>query len=102
MNTKLLFHEKRITPEGDIIEIKIWKVPIDNDFKDGIKYSLTYIHNDKRIFGYDNERGKGHHEHRNNKEKKINFTTWEELLIEFQNKLIELKGELYGNESKKH
>ncbi len=102
MGTKLLFHDKRITIEGYIIEIKIWQVPSNKDFQEGIKYSLFFIHNEKRIFGYDNERGKGHHEHRYDNEKKFKFTTWEELLTKFQSEVNKIKGELYGNENKKY
>jgi len=102
MNSSLLFSEKRITPENDIIEIKIWKVTKNENFKEGIKYSLVYIHKSKRILGYDNERGKGHHEHRYDKEKKILFTTWNELLIKFKNEVNKLRDELHGNKSKKY
>ena len=43
--------------------MKVWKVPKSKDFPDGVKYSFVYIHNGKRVLGYDNERGKGHHKH---------------------------------------
>lgn len=102
MNSSLLFSDKRITLENDIIEIKIWKVPKNENFKEGIKYSLVYIHKFKRILGYDNERGKEHHEHRFDKEKKIKFTTWNNLLIKFRKEINKLRDELYGNKSKKY
>ena len=102
MGAILLYHDKRVSIEGDIIEIKIWKVPVDDNFSDGVKYSLSYIHRGKRIFGFDNERGKGHHEHRYGKESKIDFTTWQELLIGFHNNVNKIRGELYGNENKEH
>ena len=102
MNSSLLFSDKRITPENDIIEIKIWKVPKNKNFKEGIKYSLVYIHKSKRILGYDNERGKEHHEHRYDKEKEIKFRTWNDLIIKFKKEVKKLRDELYGNKSKKY
>ncbi len=102
MGARLLYHDKRVSHEGDITEIKIWKVPVDKDFRDGIKYSLTYIHDGERLFGLDNERGKGHHEHRYGQEKKIVFTTWQKLLGGFRKELDKIRGELYGNENKEH
>ena len=102
MNSSLIYSDKRITPENDIIEIKIWKVPRNKDFVEGIKYSLVYIHKSKRILGYDNERGKEHHEHKYDKERRFEFTTWNELLIRFKNEVNKLRDELYGNESKKY
>jgi len=60
---KLRYHLKRIFPEGDIMEIKVWEVPKSEDFPEGVKYSMAYIKVEeggaKRILGYDNERGKG-------------------------------------------
>jgi hypothetical protein len=60
---ELIYHEKWKTKEGDIIEIKIWKVPKSKDFPEGVKYSLVYVHKNKRVLCYDNEKGKGHHKH---------------------------------------
>ena len=54
---------KEVYPEGDIIKAIAWKVPRNKDFPEGIKYAFAYIHQGKRIFGYDNERAKGHHRH---------------------------------------
>ena len=99
MKSELLFHEKRVTSEEDIIEIKIWKVPKSKDFPEQIKYSLTYVHNSKRIFGYDNERGKGHHEHKFGKEQRINFTNWQQLIERFREEIQKIREELYDNKS---
>jgi len=76
--------------------------PILLNFIDGVKYSLTYVHRGERIFGFDNERGKGHHEHRFGRERNIDFTTWKELLVRFYEGVKKIRGELYGNESKKY
>jgi len=97
--TKLLYHAKRIFPEGDIMEIKIWKVPKSEDFPEGVKYSMVYIKVDekgaRRILGYDNERGKGHHRHYFDKEEGISFSSWNELVKTFQEDVKRLRRELY-------
>jgi hypothetical protein len=78
LKAELLYQYKYIFPEGDIVFIRFWKVQRSKDFPEGIKYSLAYVKkkNDEyeRIFGYDNEKGKAHHEHMFGKEKVIEFT----------------------------
>ncbi|MAG19919.1 hypothetical protein CL618_00615 [archaeon] len=96
--TKLLFHKKDTTKEKDIIEQKIWKVDKSKHFPQGIKYSLVYIHKNKRMIGYDNERAKGHHKHYLDKEQKYNFKNLEQLQIDFTNDIKKLKELLYGNQ----
>jgi len=91
---KLLCHRKRIINE-DIIEIKIWKIRKSNYFPESIKYSMVYLKKKnghyERIFGYDNERGKGHHEHRNGKEKSIEFRGWEHLVRQFYKEVEKIR-----------
>ena len=65
---KLLFHRKNIESNGDIIEMKIWQMPDSKDKPHGLKYSLVYIQNGKRIIGFDNAEGKGDHKHYRGKE----------------------------------
>ena len=75
MLAELQYHLKRVYPEGDIMEIKIWRIPKSEDFPEGIKYSMAYIRvgteKAERVLGYDNERGKGHHRHYFDREEKI-------------------------------
>ena len=68
MKAKLIFHRKNIEPNGDIIEIKMWNVPVSKDRPEGVKYSLVYVQGGKRIVGYDNAETKGHHRHCRNQE----------------------------------
>ena len=70
--------------------MKVWKVPKSKDFPDGVKYSFVYIHNGKRVLGYDNERGKGHHKHIKGKEAEIEFKDSESLLLQFKREIEEL------------
>ena len=99
MSTQLIFHEKKITKEADIIEIKIWRVPKTSEFPEGIKYSLIFIHGFTRVLGYDNEHGKGHHKHVYDIESKIHFKNWRDLIKRFRNEVNQLRSELYGSKS---
>jgi len=92
---KLRYHLKRIFPEGDIMEIKIWEVPKSEDFPEGVKYSLAYIKEGRRVLGYDNERGKSHHKHYFDGEEKIEFDDWENLVRKFLEDVKELRRDMY-------
>jgi len=65
-----------------------------------VKYSLVYIHIEgesyKRILGYDNERGKGHHRHYFGKEESIRFESVEKLIEMFLEDVRRVEGILYG------
>ena len=84
MKARLIHRFKNITPEGDIIEAVIWKVP--NPVKPSehsCKYRMVYIVNGNRVVGFDNERGKGDHCHLDGIERKYDFTTVEQLMADF-------------------
>ncbi|SRR3989344_3696540 len=94
---KPIYHEKTITKENDIIEINIWGVEKSNEFPEGIKYRLVYIHKRKRILGYDNERAKGHHRHYYAQEEKYTFIDVEKLIQDFQKSVLNMRRLLHGN-----
>lgn len=106
MKAELLYEFKYIFPEGDIIFIRFWKVRKNENFPEGIKYSLVYAKkkNDKyeRIFGFDNEKGKSHHEHRFGEERKIQFESMEKLVKLFRLEIKKLRDELYGNKGERN
>jgi len=99
MQAKKLAHEKYVTEQGDIIEVVIWEVPKSHHFPHGVKYRMAYIHENKRTFGYDNERGKGHHKHLFGQEKQIEFESWEKLVKQFRNQVEKIRRDLYESES---
>lgn len=73
---------------GDIVKAVIWRVEKSEKFPAGVKYSFVYIHNGKRVLGYDNERAKGDHKHIYHKgieiEKKIKVTNIFKLFQKFE------------------
>lgn len=84
MQATLIVDFKDITPEGDIIQMRIWRVPQPvppgaHDFK----YSLFYGRADSRIVGFDNERGKGDHCHVDGVERDYRFVDIETLIEDF-------------------
>lgn len=85
MEAMLLFRSKDIFPDGAIIEIVVWSVPAPvPGSAHSYKYRLFYGLNGVRIVGYDNERGKGDHCHRDGSEFPYHFTSPQALLSDFK------------------
>ena len=65
--SELIFEHSHIEENGDIIEMRIWRVPVSDTNPEGIAYSCAYARGGKRLIGYDNENhGKetsNHHKH---------------------------------------
>ena len=83
MKAELIFHRRNVEPNGDIIEMKMWRVTVSKDRPQGVKYSLVYIRGDRRIVGYDNAEGKGHHRHYKDHEEIYSFNGVEVLIKDF-------------------
>jgi hypothetical protein len=80
----LLFAERRELATGDLLQVRIWAVPEPvPPSAHALKYSLVYIVAGERVVGYDNERGKGDHRHYRAIEESYQFTSPEQLLIDF-------------------
>lgn len=75
---------KDVTPDGKIIQMRVWRVPNPvSPSKHDFKYSLFYGHKDHRIIGFDNERGKGDHRHIDGIEGPYPFVNLEQLIEDF-------------------
>ncbi len=83
MKARLIFYRKNIERNGDIVEMRLWKVQSSKRMPSGMKYSLVYISEGKRIIGYDNAEGKGHHRHYKNKEFAYDFQDVGKLIQDF-------------------
>jgi len=81
----LLFRDKLVFADGAIQEMVIWRLPSpDPERPHGLKYSLYYGKDGKRIVGYDNERGKGDHRHYGMIEETYEYTSVEQLMADFE------------------
>ena len=84
MSAELLIRERVVFPDGSLVEMVVWRVPRPvSPAQHGFKYRLAYIVGGKRVLGYDNERGKGDHRHRDGRESPIAFTSIDDLVSRF-------------------
>lgn len=90
---RLLFRRKRVYEDGEIVELKAWAVPRSAAKPDGLKYSMVYIDTSgRRILGYDNAEGKGHHRHVGDDEMPLKFESLETLALQFLDEVSRLRG----------
>jgi len=94
MKATLAFHDKQVLPDGAIVEMKIWQVaaPVRGSAHT-LKYSLYYGKDDKRLVGYDNERGKGDHRHTAGGQTRYVFTSVEQLIADLLADVRGMRGE---------
>jgi len=84
MSAQLISRFKDVTPDGDIIEWVIWRVPqAVPPTEHGFKYCAVYIVDGQRRVGFDNERGKGDHCHLDGQEIPYEFRGVEQLVEDF-------------------
>ncbi len=84
MRARLLFRQKHVYADGSIVELKAWAVPSSRATPEGFKYSMVYIdRHGRRLLGYDNAEGKGHHRHAGVDESPVEFGTIEALAERF-------------------
>ena len=93
MRATRLFYDKTKLPDGSIVEMVIWRLPRTTaERQHGLKYSLFYGRDGKRMVGYDNELGKGDHKHIGPKETRYRFVSVEKLLADFLSDVETAKG----------
>lgn len=90
---EVVFHEKIGQENGDLVEMRILRVPKSDAHPEGIRYALVYIHQNKRVVGYDNFEQKGHHKHIKNQEILYLFEDIDKLIQDFQEDVIKWKSE---------
>ena len=93
-----IFVHKQGEENGDIIEIRIFRVPISDKNKEGISYSLVYIRNKERIIGFDNfegheKEGKRHHKHVKGQIIAYEFVDIWKVINDFNNEVEKIKKE---------
>ena len=95
MKALLIRHDRFNDTYGNIVEMKIWSVPITEHTPYGVKYSLVYIVTGKRVVGYDNERGKGDHRHIDGEQASYVFIDVDALVDDFIADVEEFIGRYY-------
>jgi hypothetical protein len=84
MDATLIVDFKDVTPEGDIIQMRVWRVPQPvPPSGHGFKYSLFFGKGGHRAVTFDNERGKGDHCHLDGIERPYQFVSIERLIEDF-------------------
>lgn len=85
MKAELIYKNKMHFASGAIVEEVVWRLPqSDDERRHGLKYSLVYIRDGRRVVGYDNERGKGDHRHYGDIEEAYDFTSIDQLIADFK------------------
>ncbi|MBI5874910.1 MAG: hypothetical protein HZB81_03535 [Deltaproteobacteria bacterium] len=91
MKASLVYHEKKYFEGGAFYEVKIWRVPENEDKPHGLKYSFAYIVHGNRVIGYDNAEGKGDHRHHKGKEFPYRFQGLEKLWNDFMDGIKKIR-----------
>jgi hypothetical protein len=84
MKAELLMRERLILSRRAFVEIVIWRLskPLP-DSEHLFKYRLAYIANQRCVLRFDNEAGKGDHEHLDETEAPYSFSNLETLQADF-------------------
>jgi hypothetical protein len=94
MKAVRIFYDKAVLPDGAIVEMTLWKLPSPSaERPPGLKYSLYYGRDGRRLVGYDNERGKGNHKHVLDGESVYRFIGVEHLVADFLTDVERVKNE---------
>lgn len=91
---KEIFSHKQVKDNGDIVDIKIEQVEKNEQYMEGVRYSLSYIRDGKTVFRYDNHAGHAHHKHVGDKRKPYEFKDEWQLIADFEEDLKRLGIEL--------
>jgi hypothetical protein len=94
MKATKIFYDKAVLPDGAIVEMTLWQLPkASAERAHGLKYSLFYGRDGRRVVGYDNERGKGDHKHVHEIESRYTFVSVEQLMADFLADVERVKNE---------
>ena len=85
-----IYSHKHIKNNGDIVDIKIEQVEKNDQFSEGVRYSLSYIRNGRTVVRYDNHAGHQHHKHIRTKRQPYEFVDEWQLIDDFREDLREL------------
>jgi hypothetical protein len=93
MGARLLARVKEVRDDGSIVEIVIWELPEPlQPSSHRYKYRLYFGAGGVSRVRYDNERGKGDHRHVDAHEFAYEFSSVEQLLLDFQSDVERWEG----------
>jgi len=96
--------QRRVTKKGNIEIIRVWQVPVSKNYPEGINYSFQLISKGKRVLGYDNNTGEGHHKHYLKDGRlvkyKIEFKSWSQVFKKFRKDVKVFEDENQENRTK--
>ena len=93
MGARVLARVKEVRDDGSLVEIVIWELP--EPLQPGshrYKYRLYFGLGGVSRVRYDNERGKGDHRHVGGHELAYEFSSVEQLLLDFQSDVERWEG----------
>ncbi len=95
MKARRIFYDKAVFPDGSVVEMTIWQLP-EATFErpHGLKYSLYFGREGRRLVGYDNERGKGDHKHIGDAEYPYEFFDVDTLVADFIADVARIRNEI--------
>ena len=85
-----IFSHKHIRDNGDIVDMKIEQVEKNEQYAEGVRYSLSYIRDGQTVLRYDNHAGHPHHKHVGDKRKPYGFKDEWQLIADFEEDLKKL------------
>ena len=84
MKAKALAQERHVIAENAFVEIIVWRFPRPvKGSAHRLKYRLALVVDGECVLRYDNESGKGDHQHVGNSETSYSFSSYEKLLADF-------------------
>lgn len=94
MRATLVIDRKVVFPDGAVLHMVLWRLPVaDPERPHGLKYRFYYgLSGGACVVRYDNERGKGDHRHRDDREEPYRFVDIETLIADFLNDVAEARG----------
>ena len=84
MKSILIFQQRLGFSDADFAEMVIWRVPVPvPGSRHFFKYRLAYVDEEGCMIRFDNERGKGDHKHWGDLEFPYEFTSIQQLKVDF-------------------
>ena len=93
MKARLILRHKLTDIDGDLKELVVWRVPIDENHPEGVRYRMAFI---PRGYGkpavlYDNHHPRGHHRHIRGRIESCDFLGIQQLIVDFENDVAKWK-----------